>query len=188
VTAAERSSIERAYEAGSWIDSRVAIGLSRLHGRGMFARARIAAGEVVVVWGGTLFTEDDVRAGRARRGSVSAVDEGVYLAGRAEDGADEADFMNHSCEPNVWMLDEVTLAARRDVAPGEELTADYAMWEGDEAWVSRWACRCGAASCRGRVTGRDWRLPELQERYRGGFSPFIERRIARLAGGGRGHG
>jgi hypothetical protein len=154
----------------------------------MFARERIGAGEVVVVWGGALFTEDDVRAGSARQGSVSAVDEGVYLAGRIGEAPDEADFLNHSCEPNVWMLDEVTLAARRDIEPDEELTADYAMWEADEAWVARWECRCGTDACRGRVTGRDWRSGELQVRHRGHFSPFIERRIARVAGGGRGHG
>jgi hypothetical protein len=154
----------------------------------MLARERIGAGEVVVVWGGALFSEDDVRAGRARRGSVSAVDEGAYLAGRAGEAPDEADFMNHACEPNVWMVDEVTLAARWEVGSGEELTADYAMWEADEAWVSRWVCRCGSVSCRGRVTGRDWRLPELQGKYRGHFSPFIERRIARLADEGRERG
>ena len=41
-------------------------------------------------------------------------------------------YTNHSCDPNVWMQDEVTLAARRDIAIGEELTIDYAMIEGDE--------------------------------------------------------
>jgi hypothetical protein len=151
----------------------------------VFATERIGDGEVVVVWGGTIFTEEDVRVGRARRGSVSAVDEGVYLAGRAGDGPDDGDFMNHSCDPSVWMLDEVTLAARRDIEPGEELTADYALWEADEGWVCRWECRCGSSRCRGRVTGQDWRSRELQERYRGHFSPFIERRIDRLSDGER---
>ena len=83
--------------------------------------------------------------------------------------------MNHSCDPNVWMLDQVTLVTRREIEPGGELTADYALWEADEGWVGRWECRCGASRCRGRVTGQDWRSRELQERYRGHFSPFIER-------------
>ena len=30
------------------------------------------------------------------------------------------------------------------------------------------------------VTGNDWRLLELQERYAGHFSPFINARIAKL--------
>jgi hypothetical protein len=78
------------------------------------------------------------------------------------------------------MTDEVTLVARRDIAQDEELTADYAMWEADENHVMRWACVCGSPRCRGRVTGQDWRLPELPQRYRGHFSPLINQRIARL--------
>jgi hypothetical protein len=74
-------------------------------------------------------------------------------------------------------VDEVTLVARRPVETGEELTVDYATmtvvpWEME--------CNCGAPSCRGVVTGDDWRRPDLQERYAGRFSPFVNARIARL--------
>jgi uncharacterized protein len=89
-------------------------------------------------------------------------------------------YPNHSCDPNVWMVDEVTLAARRDIAKDEELTADYALWEEDENTIMQWACSCRSPLCRGTVTGRDWRLRDLRERYRGHFSPFINDRIARL--------
>ena len=30
------------------------------------------------------------------------------------------------------------------------------------------------------VTGADWRDPELQDKYAGWFSPYLERRIAAL--------
>jgi len=42
-------------------------------------------------------------------------------------------------------------------------------------------------NCRGKVTGYDWMLPELQIRYRGYFSPYLAARIASLAtiGAGR---
>jgi S-adenosylmethionine decarboxylase len=42
-------------------------------------------------------------------------------------------------------------------------------------------CTCGAPGCRRRVTGSDWQRPELQARYAGHFSPYLERRIARLS-------
>lgn len=170
-----------AYARESWIDPRVELRASEIHGTGMFARAGIGVGEVVVVWGGTLASEADLRGGRARKGSVSAVAEGMYLVGLAEESAGPDDFMNHACDPTVWMADEVTLVARRAIAAGEELTADYVFWEADESWVAPWACRCGAAVCRGVVSGRDWRRPELQARYAGHFSPFIEARIRRGA-------
>jgi len=40
-------------------------------------------------------------------------------------------------------------------------------------------CRCGSPLCRGVITGDDWRRTDLQARYRGHFSPFIDARIAR---------
>jgi uncharacterized protein len=55
---------------------------------------------------------------------------------------------------------------------------DYALATVSPEW--RMECHCGAASCRGVVTGNDWQLAELQERYRGHFSPFINARIAAL--------
>lgn len=73
--------------------------------------------------------------------------------------------------------DEVTLVARRLVAAGEELTADYALWELDPEWVSPFRCRCGAAECRGVITGRDWEDPELQRRYAAHFHPVLNARI-----------
>jgi hypothetical protein len=45
-------------------------------------------------------------------------------------------FLNHSCDPNVWMEDEVTLAARRDLGVGEELTAVCALGDGHRVDVA----------------------------------------------------
>lgn len=42
-------------------------------------------------------------------------------------------------------------------------------------------CLRGTSLCRGRVTGDDWRLPELHRRYRGHFVPFLERRIEKAS-------
>ena len=47
-------------------------------------------------------------------------------------------------------------------------------------------CLCGAASCRGKITGGDWMVPDLQLRYRGYFSPYLSNRIASLARVGSG--
>jgi hypothetical protein len=37
--------------------------------------------------------------------------------------------------------------------------------------------RCGTAGCRGTITGVDWKRPEIQRKYDGHFSWFIQRRI-----------
>ena len=175
------------YRATDWIDPRVEIRQSPIHGKGMFASAPIKQGEVVNIWGGTLLlTEEDIAGDQAKewraKGYVWAtIGEGLYLAALLnEDEEDLTNFINHSCDPNVWMKDEVTLVARRDIVVGEELTIDYAVFEGNEKWVGPWECRCGSELCRGRCTGSDWRQKELQERYRNHFSPFICERIRRL--------
>jgi hypothetical protein len=72
----------------------------------------------------------------------------------------------------------VLLVAMRDIEPGEEICFDYAM--SDSADYDEFDCVCGTELCRKVVTGADWKRPELQERYRGFLSSYLERRIARL--------
>lgn len=170
------------FTADSWADARIEVRPSPIGGPGTFARAAIAAGEVVMVWGGSLFTAEEIKTGKAKPGTIAAVEEGIYLATHPDEDGHPVDFTNHSCDPNLRLIDAVTLATRRPVAAGEELTGDYAMWEADETYVAAWPCHCGSLHCRGRLTGHDWRRPELQARYRGHFSPFLERRIAALVG------
>ena len=70
-------------------------------------------------------------------------------------------------------------AARRRIAPNDELTADYALWLYNVAWMLD-PCRCGSPLCRRRITAHDWRLPEVQARYAGHFTPFLNGKIASL--------
>lgn len=39
-------------------------------------------------------------------------------------------------------------------------------------------CRCGSVRCRDTVTGRDWQLPDLQQRYGKHWVPVLLERIA----------
>ena len=175
------------YLPSDWIDPRIVIRPSSIQGKGMFATAPIRQGEVVSIWGGSLLLSredidgDKAEAWRAKGYVWAAIDEGLFLAARLPAGEqDLTHFINHACEPNVWMRDEVTLIARKEIHKGEELTIDYALFEADENWVSAFTCRCGSRVCRGRVTGKDWRLRELQVCYEDHFSPFINRRIQKL--------
>jgi SET domain-containing protein len=161
----------------TWIDPRVELGESTTHGQGLFANKLIRAGETVIIWGGTPYTEAELRDGKVPRGiSYSFIDDGLLLAGPA-DGLDY--YVNHACDPNIWMADQVTVVARRDIQPGEELRGDYAVWESEPEYILT-PCACGSSLCRGTVTGNDWQRPELQERYQGHFLPFLNRRIAEM--------
>ena len=82
---------------------------------------------------------------------------------------------NHSCEPNLSPAGTYTLATRRSIAAGEELTIDYGTISDDATFVMH--CRCRTPSCRLVVTGEDWRRTDLQQRYAGHWPPGLQRRI-----------
>jgi hypothetical protein len=87
-------------------------------------------------------------------------------------------FSNHSCEPNIGVQGQIVFVAIRDVAAGEELTHDWAMTDDNSCEM---ACKCGAATCRGGVTGQDWRKPELQQKY-GDYMSWYLRQMMRSGG------
>jgi uncharacterized protein len=70
---------------------------------------------------------------------------------------------------------QIVFVALRDISKDEELTFDYAMTDDDPH--DEMQCNCGASSCRGTVTGRDWQKADLQRKYDGYFSWYIQRRI-----------
>ncbi|MGE3076077.1 MAG: SET domain-containing protein [Dehalococcoidia bacterium] len=161
--------------ARSWVDPRVRPGHFAIEGEGEFALEPIRGGERIKVLGGALVNQATMRrvSTSGRRFSALRVDADLHLLMAWDDPAARG---NHSCNPNAWLDSEFVVVARRDIAEGEEITTDYATMTVDDDW--RLNCRCGSHLCRRVVTGGDWRLPELQERYRGHFVPWIEQLMA----------
>jgi hypothetical protein len=145
-------------------------------GYGTFAVAPIEKDECLFVWGGEIVTEAQFAAlsDEVQRHSVQ-VEEGMFMVPNV---VGPADYVNHSCEPNAGMQGQITMVAMRAIQPGEEIVYDYAMTDG--APYDEFDCKCGAATCRQRVTGEDWRRPELITRYQGYFSTYLQRRIDSL--------
>jgi hypothetical protein len=68
----------------------------------------------------------------------------------------------------------------RDIKKDEEITFDYAMVVSESVGSSiifEMECECGSPVCRKRITESDWMLPELQRRYNGYFSQYIQEKI-----------
>ena len=146
-------------------------------GKAVCARDALEPGELIAVWSGRIVGAEqlDELPPEIRRHTVQ-VEEGLYLASLSPD--EPPDFINHSCEPNAGLDGQVAIVALHRIQPGEEVTIDYAMCDGSP--YDEFECGCGSPSCRGRVTGEDWRNPTLWERYAGHFSPYLERRIRAL--------
>ena len=160
----------------SYRSPKTAIRRSPIHGRGLFVTRSIAKGEIVAIKGGHILDRAALR--RTRRHIAAShiqIEDGFFIGAlRAAEVRRNKLFINHSCEPNVGLRGQVTFVALRSIRAGEELTYDWAMEE-NAAVATR--CTCGAARCRKLLTGRDWRIPALQRRYRGYFSPYLEAKI-----------
>lgn len=146
-------------------------------GHGVFTKAAVSAGELLIVWGGKVFTSDELAKLPPDRQMYSIqIDENIYQV--SVDPSEPADYVNHSCNPNAGLAGQISLVALRDIEPNEEICFDYAMSDGSP--YDEFVCGCGSPICRGLVTGNDWQNPELQRRYAGYFSPYLQRRINRL--------
>lgn len=134
---------------------------SPIQGQGAFATRRIRKGTRIIEYVGERITpaEADTRYDDDRVDHphvlLFTVDKRTVID--AGVGGNEARFINHSCEPNCEAVVEsgrVFIEALRDIAPGEELTYDYHLerhGRDDAEWEQRYACRCGAESCRGTM-------------------------------------
>ncbi|MBV6449681.1 MAG: hypothetical protein MHPDNHAH_00393 [Anaerolineales bacterium] len=164
----------------SWLMSGLKVADSKIDGNGVYTTQDIKMGETVIVWGGIVITIEEFKSGKGLSHTNVGIDEGVFLAESPNSDMTIDDYMNHSCDPNLWLKDEITLIAKRDIKAGEELTMDYAVELADENYVMKKPCNCSAKSCRKTITGKDWMLPEVQRINKDHFSPFINRRIQKL--------
>jgi hypothetical protein len=167
--------MKRKYLARSWVSPKLAIGSSKIQGRGVFARETILTGEIVMEFGGERITRQQMESGDYRIRSIWPVAPDTFIALPNSDPDVSLDeYLNHSCDANTWLSDEVTLTASRDIALGEEITLDQGTWNIEDAYIEdREPCSCRAKTCRGMLTEEDWKRSDVQERYAGHFHPLV---------------
>lgn len=134
--------------------------VSPIHGAGVFARRKIAAGTRIIEYRGQRISWEEAQRRAEKSGQPLNHTYFFSLAdGRVIDGGrrgNEARFINHACEPNCEALEHedgrVYIYALRDIERGEELHYNYALiYEGRHtAAVKRaFACHCGTPGCNG---------------------------------------
>jgi hypothetical protein len=166
----------------SFISPKAAVRPSAIHGQGLFAAAPIAKGEIVCVKGGYIFDRERLRSMPEwfRAAEIQIADD-VFIGPTHEYERDGSMiFSNHSCDPNIGVQGQIVFVALRDIDVGEELTHDWATTDDDDYELE---CNCGAALCRKIITGKDWRKPELQKKYDGYMSYYLEQKIRAMSPG-----
>jgi len=165
----------------SYVNPKIALRRSSA-GVGMFANHPLREGDVLIVWSGKVVHLSQVYAMKeSDRHYILQIDDELFQIPPWKGFNEPADFTNHSCDPNAGFKNSpITLGAMRDIAPGEEITFDYAMCESiDGLKGNEFECSCGTRYCRGMFTGHDWKNPELWTRYGNHFSPYLRAKIAK---------
>ncbi len=111
-----------------------------LAGRGVIAYRAFKKGEVIARMAGHIVNE-------IRQHTLQLTPEthlfDPYFSG----------FFLHSCSPNISLnMDELTVTAIEDIPAQSYLYMDYA--ETEDVLFKQFPCSCGAANCRGWITGR----------------------------------
>ena len=160
----------------TWRSPKIEVRSDTLAGRGVVAKQDIAKDEIVAIKAGHVMLHDEVKRVTAQVGDYALqIDENFYLSPRYADEVDDMTvFINHSCDPNVGFRGQVVYVALRDIKAGEELCHDYSMERSDDYQLD---CHCGSSLCRGKITGDDWQLAELQQRYGDFFSVYLLNKI-----------
>ncbi|MEX8497935.1 SET domain-containing protein [Leptothrix ochracea] len=140
---------------------RIQVRRSKVHGRGVFALINIPAGAWIIEYIGEVI--DWPEALRRHPHDPAQPDHTFYFHiddSRVIDGGvrgNSSRWINHACAPNCDTEDDggrIHIRALRDIAAGEELTFDYRL-SIDERYTAalkqRYACRCGAPTCRGTL-------------------------------------
>jgi SET domain-containing protein len=134
---------------------RIAVRLSPVHGRGLFARTRIEEGARIIEYKGRRIAWESVEDVDHSHTFLFGLENGLVVDG-AQDG-NSARWINHSCAPNAEVVqegDRLFVVALRSIEPGTELHIDYNLQvdgRKTRALKEFYACRCGAPVCRGTM-------------------------------------
>ncbi len=125
------------------------------NGLGLFATTDLDVGEIVERYEGPVSKYEDVP--EQEIGYALLIKNDEWLVPKTN-----ARVLNHSCEPNCYISDDLKVVTQIPVQKGEELTISYttinmadhmAGEEGGYFWDPRWTfeCRCGSAHCVGLI-------------------------------------
>jgi hypothetical protein len=126
-------------------------------GDGLFASDDIAAGREILQFSGPLRTLAEVRAKGPLAANALQIGLTSYI-----DLEPPGRLVNHSCDPNAAVFDNIRLVALRTIIAGEEILFDYSTTISD-GWTME--CHCGSRRCRGLVVAFQLLPRPLQLKY-----------------------
>lgn len=127
-------------------------------GRGIFAKKVIKKGEEIFKFTGeiidfeqTLNREDDF-------GDPLQIGKDLYL-----NLEEPMRFINHSCNPNTGIKNNVLLIALENIQKGEEIYFDYSTSMDEDYWIMQ--CECRNENCRKLIKDFRHLPPQIKQKY-----------------------
>lgn len=125
------------------------LGKSGIHRWGAFAAERIPANRKVIEYTGEKISRVETkRRAASKLNYLFTLDSYWTIDGAV--GGSGAEFINHSCDPNLYAKitkGHILYMSKRAIEPGEELTVDYQFAKDVEITP----CHCGSPNCRGTI-------------------------------------
>ena len=124
---------------------------SGIHRHGIFAGEDIPARRKVIEYTGERISRKETRRRSDAQGDLIylfTLDNYWTLDGSV--GGSGAEFINHSCEPNIRTVvtkGHILYFSKRPIRKGEELTVDYHFSKD----IEKIPCKCGTPKCRGTI-------------------------------------
>jgi SET domain-containing protein len=128
---------------------RLALRPSRIHRWGVYAAEPIPPNRKVIEYTGQRISRRETRRrGLGHMTYLFTLDSYWTLDGSV--GGSGAEYINHSCEPNLTsriVRGHILYMSNRPIRAGEELTVDDLV----SKKIDPVLCRCGAPNCRGTI-------------------------------------
>ena len=164
----------------SWTNPKLEVKNTGEYKRGVFAKENIRKGEMLSVFGVYVMTiKDERKLPEDYNDTGVQIHDKFVLGIKKRDELEDADYFNHSCNPNAGFNGQIFLVAIRNIKRGEEIAFDYAMAisRTKASGSYKFKCLCGAKNCRKEITNNDWKIPSLKRKYKGYFQWYLENKI-----------
>jgi len=121
----------------NWISPKLKAANVSGGGRGLFALEPASKDETLVVYGGhVMITEDFCSLPEEIQAYPYQIRDDLFMGPASFEEVTEADFLNHSCNPNAGFRGEITLVAMRNIdseTPGRRSGCGSSC-----CWSARW--------------------------------------------------
>lgn len=164
----------------SWVNKNVEVKKASGYGKGVFAKKDIKKNEVLAVFGGYILQiKEEEKLPKKISDYALQLDENFIIGITKISEIGDAEFFNHSCNPNAGFKGQLFLVSMRKIKKGEQITFDYAMTiqKGKNTKFYKLKCKCGFKNCRKYITENDWKKIDLQKKYNGYFQYSIQEKI-----------